>query len=137
MFIIIDHKKRTIQVYDLKCVWSVEGFVTEYYLYRRAYIQAYVYKEAAKELKERLDLDGYEVLNPKFIVCDSIGYYNPLLYELDNKDMLNAYNGFSYKGIEYPGVGTIIKDMIWAKENDKWGISRENYLNNGTVKLKI
>jgi len=37
--VIVDHKAKTVQVYDLKCTWSVENFYNEYYLYRRAYIQ--------------------------------------------------------------------------------------------------
>ncbi len=135
-WLIIDHKKKTIQVYDLKCSWSVERFYSEYYLYRRAYIQAYLYHQACYEIKERENLEYYEVLAPKFIVCDSINYYAPLVYALTSDDLEDAYNGFLHNGKHYPGVKTIIKDLIWAKENDKWNISRENYENGGVVKLK-
>lgn len=134
--IIIDHKEKTIQVYDLKCSWSVEGFYDEYYLYRRAYIQAYSYKEACLELKSRENLPYYTVLEPKFIVCDSINYYSPLIYSLTSDDIDDAYNGFEYKGYKYPGVKDIVADLIWAKENDKWTISRTNYLNNGIVTFR-
>lgn len=41
--VIIDHEEKVISPYDLKCTWSVENFYEEYYLYRRAYIQAYLY----------------------------------------------------------------------------------------------
>ena len=44
--IVIDHEERTINIYDLKCTWSVENFYEEYYLYRRSYIQAYLYYNA-------------------------------------------------------------------------------------------
>lgn len=134
--IIIDHKLKTIQIYDLKCSWSVEGFYEEYYLYRRAYIQAYVYKEAVKELKRTEDLEYYTILNPAFIVCDSINYYNPLIYTLTSDDMEDAYSGFQYKGRTYPGVKEICEDLKWAKENNKWNISRKNYLNGGLVNFK-
>ena len=43
--------------------------------------------------------------------------------------------GFEHKGREYPGVAQLIEDLDWSIENDKWNISRENYLNNGIVKL--
>lgn len=132
--VVIDHKEKTIQVYDLKCVWSVEGFYKDYYLYRRAYIQAYVYKEAARTLKK--DLDHYTVLNPKFIVCDSINYYSPLIYSLANSDMNEAYGGFIHEGKSYPGVKDIVADLKWAKDMNKWNISRRNYLNNGIVNIK-
>jgi len=135
-YIVIDHKDKTIQVYDLKCVWSVENFYEEYYLYRRAYIQAYIYKEACWTILNNLELEGYTVKNPIFIVSDSINYFLPLLYTLDSRDITDAYVGFEHKGKYYPGVQNIIKDLIWSKENNQWRISRENYLNNGQVPIK-
>lgn len=134
--VVIDHHEKTIQVYDLKCVWAVEGFYDEYYLYRRAYIQAYLYKKAAESLTFDGELHGYNVLNPKFIVCDSTNYYNPLIYTLSDVDMLEAYEGFEHKGRKYPGVKQLIQDLDWAIANDTWKISRENYINNGLVNIK-
>jgi len=136
--VIVDHDQRTIQVYDLKCTWSVENFYEEYYLYRRAYIQAFLYYRAALSLTidENSELFGYKVEAPKFIVCDSTNYYNPLIYALTGDDLLDAYEGFEHKGRKYPGVGSIIKDMKWAQENDVWNISRENFINKGEVKIK-
>jgi len=130
--VVVDHTAKTIQVYDLKCTWSVENFFDEYYLYRRAYIQAYLYFFAAKHHFAELD---YLILDPIFIVCDSTNYSAPLLYQSTIDSMLNAKKGFTYKGREYPGVTSLIEDLKWAIENDKWNISRENYLNNGVVKL--
>ena len=135
--VIIDHDKKIIQPYDLKCTWSVENFYEEYYLYRRAYIQAYLYAKAAKHLTQ---IDGeyaeYKVLNPKFIVCDSTNYMNPLVYKITDGAMMEAYIGFEHKGRIYPGVKQLIADLQWAIENDVWNISRDNYLSNGLVKLK-
>jgi len=134
--VIVDHKKKTIQCIDLKCVWAVESFYEEYYLYRRAYIQAYLYKEACREIKEQLELEYYEVLNPMFLVCDSINYYHPLIYTLNSDDMDDAYNGFEHKSRKYPGVKQIIADLKWARENNVWTISRTNMLNGGYVNIK-
>ena len=130
--VIVDHNSKTVQVYDLKCTWSVENFYEEYYLYRRAYIQAYLYFFAAKHHFAELD---YVILDPIFIVCDSTNYSAPLLYQTTIDSMLDAKKGFEHKGREYPGVTTLIEDLKWAIENDKWNISRENYINNGVVKL--
>ena len=47
----------------------------------------------------------------------------------------NAFDGFEYKGREYPGVAQLIEDLKWALENDKWNISRENHINNGIVNI--
>lgn len=136
--VIVDHEQRTIQVYDLKCTWSVENFYEEYYLYRRAYIQAYLYYKAAGQLKFVNDAEwgDYTVLPPKFIVCDSTNYFNPLIYQLTMEDLSDALIGFEHKGRKYPGVGELIKDLKWALENNVWNISRVNYLNNGVVNIK-
>ena len=133
--VIVDHTEKTIQVYDLKCTWSVENFYEEYYLYRRAYIQGYLYFHAAKHMFDELVAVGYEILPPKFIVCDSTNYACPLVFTMDDNSFQNANEGFEHKGRKYPGVKSLVDDLKWAIKNDKWNISKENYLNNGLVKL--
>jgi hypothetical protein len=133
--VILDHKSKTVQVYDLKCTWSVENFYSEYYLYRRAYIQGFLYHKAAESWASEMGYGDYEILHPKFIVCDSTNYANPLVYEMTQDSMNNAMNGFEYKGREYPGVVQLIEDLKWTLDNDVWNISRENHINNGVVKL--
>jgi len=136
--VIVDHEKRTVQIYDLKVTFSVEGFYKEYYLYRRAYIQAYLYYKAMEELSYNEDSGfyDYKILPPRFIVSDSINYYSPLIYTLTENDLFEAYNGFENKGYKYPGVKEIITDLKWALDMNVWNISRENYLNNGIVNIK-
>ena len=133
--VILDHKAKTVQVYDLKCTWSVENFYSEYYLYRRAYIQGFLYHKAAESWASEMGYGDYEILLPRFIVCDSTNYMNPLVYKMTQISMDNALNGFEYKGREYPGVAQLIGDLKWTLDNDVWNISRENYLSNGVVKL--
>jgi hypothetical protein len=133
--IIVDHNEKTVQVYDLKCTWSVENFYDEYYLYRRAYIQGFLYHKAAESWAYVMGYGDYNILYPKFIVCDSTNYSAPLIYAMSDENMSDALNGFEHKGRKYPGVKSLIEDLQWAIENDKWNISRENYINNGVVKL--
>jgi hypothetical protein len=133
--VVVDHNEKTIRPYDLKCTWSVENFYKEYYLYRRAYIQGYLYYYAVKHHFADLLKDGYTPMYPAFIVCDSTNYTAPLVYQMSDVNMTDANNGFEYKGSQYPGVESLIEDLKWAIENDKWNISRENYINNGVVKL--
>ena len=133
--VIIDHKAKTVQVYDLKCTWSVENFYSEYYLYRRAYIQGYLYHLGAAFWASEMGYGDYTILFPKFIVCDSTNYANPLVYSMTQKSINNAFNGFEYKGREYPGVAQLIEDLKWALDKDVWNISRENHINNGIVNL--
>jgi hypothetical protein len=131
----VDHANKIVQVYDLKCTWSVENFYNEYYLYRRAYIQGFLYHKAAESWASEMGYGDYKILYPKFIVCDSTNYMNPLIYAMSDENMQDALNGFEHKGREYPGVAQLIEDLQWALENDKWNISQENYLSNGIVKL--
>jgi hypothetical protein len=136
--VIINHRTRTITWYDLKCTWSVEKFYKEYYLFRRAYFQAYIYQQAVKALT--LDpaspFYGYKVGLPAFIVCDSINYNQPLVYDVSEKDLEDAYIGFEKRGWKYPGVKEIIDDLKWALNKDIWNISRKNHQNSGRVKLE-
>ena len=131
----VDHANKKVQVYDLKCTWSVENFYNEYYLYRRAYIQGFLYHKAAESWASEMGYGDYKILYPKFIVCDSTNYMNPLIYAMSDINMVDARAGFEHKGREYPGVAQLIEDLQWALENDKWNISQENYLSNGIVKL--
>ena len=131
----VDHANKKVQVYDLKCTWSVENFYNEYYLYRRAYIQGFLYHKAAESWASEMGYGDYKILYPKFIVCDSTNYMNPLIYAMSDINMVDARAGFEHKGREYPGVQQLIEDLKWALENDKWNISQENYLSNGIVKL--
>lgn len=139
--VIIDHQEQKISIYDLKCTWSVENFYEEYYLYRRAYIQGYLYYFAVKSLVEKgelfkeFDLSGYTVELPQFIVCDSGNYHNPLIYKMTEKNFLEAKEGFVYKGKTYPGAVDLITDLKWALEKNVWNISRKNYLSKGIVKM--
>jgi len=135
---IIDHQEKIIQIYDLKCVWTVEGFFSDYYLFRRAYIQGYLYWRAAMYMSNDINSEFYEytVLPPRFIVCDSINYFNPLIYTMSNDDLKDAYEGFEHKGHKYPGVKEIILNLDWNINNNIWGMSRENYINNGIVNIK-
>lgn len=136
--VIINHKTKTVHLYDLKCVWSVEGFYADYYLFRRAYIQAYLYYTAMVQLSQQEDCEfyGYTVEYLKFIVVDSINYYKPLIYTLSTVDMSRAYNGFRANGRVYPGVKELIEDLKWAQENDVWTISKKNFESKGIVNLR-
>lgn len=132
------HTSKKIQFYDLKCTFAVERFYEEYYLKRFSYIQGLLYYRALLEGKVDLGFEysDYEILPPKFIVCDSFNLMSPLIYSLNQEDLNEAYNGFYHKNRYYPGVRDIIKDVIWAKENNEWRISRENFLKGGIVEFK-
>jgi len=133
--VVVDHINKLIFVYDLKIVWNVEGFYEDYFLYRRSYIQAYLYEKAIKFWREQNNLKDYRVVLPKFIVGDSISYFKSLIYEMTNQEMEKAEKGFEYKGKKYKGVRELILELQWHQNNNIWEISMENYLNGGIVKI--
>lgn len=135
--IIIDHDKKTIEIYDLKCTWSVDNFYKEYYLYRRSYIQAYLYFEACKQyFKNDDELKFYEIVPTKFIVCDSINYMNPLIYVLSYNDIIDCELGFEAVGKKYPGVKELIDELKWSLKNNMWNIYKKQYESNGVINIK-
>jgi hypothetical protein len=135
--LIIDHQKQTISVYDLKVTWNIERFYEEYFLYRLAYLQAFVYYGATVHLRNSDDeLKDCTIKPMQFIVCDSSNYYAPLIYTLTENDLQDAYNGFKYKDKYYPGVKEIISNLKFAIENNLWNISKKHYEMKGIVPLK-
>jgi hypothetical protein len=136
--VIINHVKKTVSIYDLKCVWSVETFYKDYYLYRYAYIQAYVYYMAVLHLTETPSHEfyGYHVEFPAFIVCDSINYHDPLLYTMTQRDIIDAKEGFTYKYNTYKGVKELLTELKWHIENDIWTMSYNAFKNNGVLNIK-
>lgn len=130
-----DHKLKTIQIDDVKITYSVENFKRDYFLYRKAYIQAFVYMKAMEFAKKELGYEQYMVLPPRFIVADSINYYAPLVFNCTQKTMQDAENGFVEFGYQYPGVRNLVKDLLWAKKNNVWRISRENYESKAQITL--
>lgn len=133
--VMVWHSCKEIDIYDLKCVWSLENFYEDYYLYRKAYIQMWVYYGLVSKWAESR-YPGYIVNLPQFIVCDSSNYYKPLIYKSFEEDLEDAYKGFYYKGKFYKGTMDIIEDLKWAKEHDEWRVCREASKTNGIVSLK-
>lgn len=131
----INHVEKYLQPTDLKGTWSVENFYREYYLKLKAHLQAAVYDLACTHLRNER-YPGYEVRPMRFIVCDTINYYSPLIYNLTTQDLLDAFRGFTHRGIYYKGLIELIRDLNWHMDNHIWSMSRENYLNSGMVTIQ-
>lgn len=135
--IIIDHVTKEIKVFDLKVSWSPEWFMSEYFIKRRSYIQAYVYHKACLSLTQnkKSEFYGYSVTPIKFIVADSGAFYSPLIYSLSMEDLNKCYNGFTYRGRCFDGVKTIIDDLKFCLDYNIWDISKKSYYNSGILLL--
>lgn len=132
---LINHKEKWIKPIDLKVTWNVEEFTEKYYLYRRSDLQAAVYYIGTLAFRDEHYPD-YRVCPMEFIVADSINYMSPLIYTTTEEDFHDSMKGFTYKNRYYKGLTEIISDLKWAKENDIWHVSRENFINNGVCRIK-
>ena len=63
----------------------------------------------------------------KFIVCDSSGYMQPLVYTTNEEHYAQALGGFYMHGKYYPGLNQALSDIQWHKHTGMWNISRNNY----------
>lgn len=135
--VFINHNKKIATVIDLKCSWAVEEFYSQYYLYRKAYIQGYVYYHALRHWLNQNGYEDYTLTYPTFLVADSTNQVDPLLYPMSPKNYEDAYLGFIENNRNYQGVKSVIEELKWCKENNIWTISKNNYLNKGIAELKF
>jgi hypothetical protein len=138
--VIVNRKKKTVSPYDLKVTYNVELFITEFFIKKYAYIQSTLYTVGLTHwIKE--NFPGYSLQPFRFIVADSINYYDPLIYEVKNQfsSNLEPYfsKGFFFRKIRYPSFWKVINDIAWHKETGLWKISRDNHNDNGIVSMDI
>lgn len=116
-------------VTDLKVTWTNEDFFREYFLKRRADIQAYVYKQAVSSL-----FPGKEV-QFRFVVADSTNFNDPLIYEIDDSWDDKTYGGFKYDNRHYIGLHDIIESIKWHTSTNNWTVSKTAFDNLGIIRL--
>jgi hypothetical protein len=135
--VIVDHQEKKIYPYDLKTAWSLDNWSTFNYLKFRLYIQLACYNAALLKWVEDMGYQDYEIMPMKFIVVDSAGQSNPLVYKTTQEHLTDAINGFRVKetGRFYTGLRQAVDDLKWHKQMGLWGISRENYDTRGVVDL--
>lgn len=135
--IVVNHKSKIIQIYDLKVVYDPINFEREYWLKKAAYIQAYIYYYALRSgvVDLGFSYDGYIMVAPIFLCAHSGCFYKPLQYEMDHKGLGVAEKGFTKNDRYYPGVQEIIEDIKFAQKTGNWTISKEDYKNLGIRKI--
>lgn len=135
--LVIDRKKKSIYIFDLKTAWDNEQQFQYNYFKYKYYLQMAVYFYLVVEWKKVTPgLEDYEVVLPRFIVADSNNYKNPLVYTTNMANLMQGMKGFTINGRYYPGVIKAVQDLIWHKENTIWNISRDNHETSGVVKIK-
>jgi len=116
--VIIDHKKKIIYPYDLKCTWDINSFEYTYLKYKY-YIQNYVYTTGLNiwRVEHR---PGYKVADFQFIVAHSANLYQPMIYKTDQTDYLKARTGFNCGSKAYKGVDRLLQEMKYSIDNSSW-----------------
>lgn len=135
--LIVDHDHKIIQPMDLKTTYDNEAFDYNY-IKNGYYIQNAFYVKAVEEWAKTNNLEDYEVKPMTFIVGDtSSNNRRPLLFTTNNNDLEKGMQGFSLRGVYYKGVEELIRDILWAEEQDIWNCSRDAYGKNGKLELNI
>lgn len=133
----IDHHKKSITPYDLKCVYDNEEFPYSY-IRNRYYLQQAFYTQALHVWKAENEMEDYTINPFKFIVADtSANKRRPLVYELSEEDVEKGNVGFMLRGTQYRGVIELVKEIKWHMENDVWNCSKEAFEKQGLITLSI
>lgn len=126
----IEEDYSSITATDLKVTWTNENFFEEYFLKRRADIQAFVYNRAVNHIYPD------KIINPfRFVVADSTNFCAPLVYTIGEYWEDKTYNGFTYNGRYYIGLKQIIEEIKWHTSTGNWTVSQEAFNNLGQIKI--
>lgn len=137
----IDHKNKTIQIYDLKTAKSVWDFPTSFLQYGY-YRQCAFYELSAlsKEspIKELLELD-YTLLDFIFIAVENkkSSSQPAIIYRTTEKDRLCGLEGGTINGRKYRGINELINAYKFHKEMDYWDMPLELLNSKGEIKLDV
>ena len=141
--ILIDHKNKTIQPFDLKSSRSASDFASSF-LQFGYYRQAAFYNRALtlgnSPVKLLILEEDYKVLPFRFIVVDNkkSGSFPAIIYEVAPNDLVcGLYGGYTEKGRYYKGIIQLIEDYKWHLEKDYWEMPRELYENEGVKVLEV
>lgn len=133
----INHETKTIKPIDLKTT-SVKNHEVEATVIKYDYVyQAGMYHLGVSHWRD-INYPDYSIDNFSFIFAEKSITFAPIEMQVSDLD-LNAsiYGGIDKFGNLQYGILTLISDLKWHKENNKWDYSRIAYSNNGTIKSNI
>ena len=135
-FMYVDEAKKQIHLYDLKTTYDNEAFILGY-LKNGYYIQGAFYYYAVKYWAQEKFKD-FEVLPMQFVVADtSSNNRRPIIYRTSQEDLEKGLEGFQLCDQEYKGVKSLIEDICWAEDFNRWNVSREVFENKGILNLGL
>lgn len=121
--IVVNHKEKTIQPYDLKTVYDGEIFGYQYYK-MKYWIQAALYNEAVKQWAIDHNIENYKILPMNFIVADSSLKNEPLIWKVSENSLESAWEG-QKTPVKIKGVRELITEIKWHSDNGIWTYPKE------------
>lgn len=132
----IDHINKTIQPYDLKISYLVNNFAYSYWK-QKYYLQVPMYDCALTSWKDERGLDDYDLLPMKFIVGDSTCQCRPVIWECDEKNVAEGYDGFTMSsGRRVKGLVELVREIKWCSDNSIWTTPKEVFDNKGVMQIR-
>jgi hypothetical protein len=140
--ILINHKDKTIDPFDLKTTGKSVYLFKESYLMYGYYTQAALYNYAIQQPESpvyNLIQEGYKILDFKFIVAETkVSAHNPaIIFETTTNDIEVGLKGGFHKDTYYKGIDQLLEDYLWHIEHNEWVYPRSVYENNGKVTLNV
>jgi len=135
--VIIDHKTKTIRMYDLKVTWQNEDFMANF-LKMYYYLQLGVYTLGIWEWmkNDRPDLKDYEIEPFSFITADSSSRTYPIVYKSNEEWLQKSLYGFTLPtGKRFKGVFELVDEINFHLKEGNWKSSKEVLENNGLLEL--
>ena len=140
--LLIDHKNKTIEPYDLKTTGkSVYDFPQSYLMYGY-YRQCALYELAlysdASPVKEYLDA-GYKMLDYLFIVVETkkSSSHPAIIYVTDERDREVGLDGGYIGKKYYKGINQLIDEYKFHRDNNYWDLPMDLLENQGRIQLNI
>lgn len=133
----IDNTEKIIYPSDIKVSSFLDDFIYTGFLKKRYYIQSSLYHFGISQWARGTKYKDYKVAPFSFRVIDALNQSEPLLYQCSDKDYENGFLGFWVGNKYYKGVFKLHEELKESEKLNRWGISIENFNNNGIVKIPI
>jgi hypothetical protein len=125
---LINHTTKKIKLFDIKTTSSPIDYFQLSIKDYKYYLQDIIYPIVVENSKE---FAGYTVESFEFLV-GSFSQNKVARYAISPQDRYLALSGYKdLYGNRKKGIFTLMEDLNWHIENDKWEYSREIYENNG------
>lgn len=129
----IDHKNKTISIYDLKTTSKSEESFNESFNKYNYWIQCILYTEILKQVVlENPDFCEYTVIPLKFLVINK-NSLSPIIWSIENFDTLEdeCMNNMGFN------VKSLLIDVDWHYNSGFFRYNRKTFANNGVKHLSI